>query len=89
MPVSHEKKGPHHCRVVIIHLHPLRPWGWGGGGGSGIWVSVAWGLAVLVVGVVSVVASASVLGRLTAAGVVCWRLPGQALSFCPDLCAGD
>ena len=62
--------------------------GLGGRGGSGIWVSVAWGLVVLVVGVVSVVASASVLGLLTAAGVVCWRLPGQALSFCPDLCAG-
>ena len=62
--------------------------GAGGEGGEGIWVSVAWGLAVLVVGVVSVVASASVLGLLTAAGVVCWRLPGQALSFCPNLCAG-
>ena len=62
--------------------------GLGGRGGSGIWVSVAWGLAVLVVGVVSIVASASVLELLTAAGVVCWRLPGQALSFCPDLCAG-
>ena len=24
-PVSHEKQGPHHCRVAIIHLHPLRP----------------------------------------------------------------
>ena len=23
-PVSHEKQGPHHCRVAIIHLHPLR-----------------------------------------------------------------
>ena len=62
--------------------------GAGGRGGSGIWVSVAWGLAVLVVGEVSVVASASVLGLPTAAGVVCWRLPGQALSFFPDLCAG-
>ena len=23
-PVSHEKQGPHHCRVAIMHLHPLR-----------------------------------------------------------------
>ena len=60
----------------------------GGGGGSGIWVSVAWRLAVLVVSEVSVVASASVLGLQTAAGVVCWHVPGQALSFFPDLCAG-
>ena len=60
----------------------------GGRGGSGIWVSVAWGLAVLVVSEVSAVASASVLGLHTAAGVVCWHLPGQALSFCPNLCAG-
>ena len=43
---------------------------------------------MLVVGEVSVVASASVLGLPTEAGVVCWRLPGQALSFYPDLCAG-
>ena len=63
------------------------PCGRGAGGeGGSIWVSVAWGLAVLVVGVVSVVASASVLGLLTVAGVVCWCLPGQALSFCPDRC---
>ena len=54
----------------------------------GICVSVAWGLAVLVVGEVIVVASASVLGLPTAAGSVCWRLRGQALSLFPDLCAG-
>ena len=48
--------------------------GAGGRGGWGIWVSVAWGLAVLVVCEVSVVASASVLGLQTAAGVVCWHL---------------
>ena len=46
------------------------------------------GLHRLVVSEVSVVASASVLGLHTAAGVVCWHLPGLALSFCPDLCAG-
>ena len=86
--MSHEKQGPHHCRVVIIHVHPLRPWGFGGRGGSGSWVSVAWGLAVLVVSEVSVVASAGVLGLRTAAGVVRWHLLGQALSFCPDLCVG-
>ena len=62
--------------------------GLGGRGGSGIWVSVAWGLAVLVVGEVSVVASASVLGLHTAAGAVCRRLPGQALSFYTRNCAG-
>ena len=57
-------------------------------GGSGLWVSVAWGLAVLVVGEVSVVASVRVPGLPTAAGVVFWRLPGQVLSFFQDLCAG-
>ena len=69
------KKGP--SPLPCRHHPPASPaaMGLGGRGGSGIWVSVAWGLAVLVVGVVSVVASASVLGLLTAAGVVCWRLP--------------
>ena len=36
---------------------------------------------MLVVSEVSVVASASVLGLQTAAGVICRHLPGQALSF--------
>ena len=86
--MSHEKQGPHHCRVVIIHLHPLWPWGWGGGG-SGIWVSVAWGLVVLVVGVVSVVASASVLGRPTDCSRGRLLAPaGAGAVLLPNLCAG-
>ena len=32
--------------------------------------------------------SASVLGLLTAAGAGYRRLPGLALSFCPNICAG-
>ena len=59
-----------------------------GRGESGIWVSVASGLAVWGVCAVSVVASASVLGLQTAAGAVCWRQLGLALSSYPYICEG-
>ena len=41
-----------------------------------------------VVSEVSVDASTNVLGLQNAAGVVCWRLPGLALSFCQTFVRG-